>query len=289
MRDRFCWLGVLLSLALTGQSFALGDHEMGPRQPLEATIRFDLYRGYLMVARGSAGPFKGLNFLLDTGTSSSVLDPELANKLHLTRLPSSIVFLGAVVRADRAVAPSLNVGPMEGDNIPVFIEHLSFLDKTLPIRVRGIIGLDVLGQSAFVIDYTARQIHFGPLPDLPDAVPLRMKGGLPIIDAQVNDIPAHLLLDTGALSLFLFARSTPGAIPGPKINAAWQSTEDIGNFERKPVELHSLRLGMAEFGRKTAIVIPAGGRPFDGVISPAGLGIKRVAIDLGRGEAAFSR
>jgi predicted aspartyl protease len=287
MRDRWWGLGVLLSLALTGQSFAMGDQEIGPRPPIEGAVSFDLYRGYLMVARGSAGTLRGLTFLVDTGTSASVLEPRLAAKLHLERrATSSIAFLGSTVKAERAVVPSLDFGPMHAENVPVLIEDLYFLQKTLPIRVHGIIGLDVLGQSAFVIDYPARQIHFGPLPAFPDAIPLHMTGGLPIIDAEVNHLPARLLLDTGALSLFLFARSIQTTA---KVNAAWQSSEDIGKFERDPVKLKSLKLGTAEFGREPAFVIPSSGHAFDGLISPAGLGIKKVAIDLGRGEVAFTR
>ncbi len=292
MRDRFWWLGVLMTLALTGQLFAVDYHEIAPRQPVEGTVRFDLYHGYLMVARGSAGTLKGLTFLLDTGASSSVLDPEIARRLHLQRLPASIAVLGGSVPAERSVAPSLNLGPTQRNNVPVLLEDLSFLQKALPVRVDGIIGLDVLGQSAFVIDYPARKIHFGAIPALPDAIPLHMAGGLAIIDAEVNDLPAHLLLDTGAASLFLFARSMPGTVSDLKISAVQRSSDTIGESESKQVKLRSLKLGTAEFGQEPAFVIPdasRGGHPFDGLISPAGLGIRRVAIDLGRGEVAFLR
>jgi hypothetical protein len=181
---------------------------------------------------------------------------------------------------------------MQRENVPVLIEDLSFLQKALPVRVDAIIGLDVLGQTAFVIDYAARQIHLGPLPALPDAIPLHMAGGLAILDAQVNNLPAHLLLDTGASSLFLFARSTPGAVSDVRVSAVQQSSGTIGESERKAVKLHSLRLGSAEFAQETAFLVPDGshgGHPFDGLISPAGLGIRRVAIDLARGEVEFSR
>ncbi len=292
MRDRFWWLGVLLALALAGQSFAMGYQEIGERRPLEGTVGFNLYRGYLIVARGSAGTLKGLTFLVDTGASPTVLDPQLARKLHLQRVPASLAVLGGSVQAERAVLPSLNFGPMQSDNVPVLIEDLSFLQKVLPVRVDGVIGLDVLGQSAFIIDYAARQIHFGPLPALPDPIPMHMAGGLAILDAEVNDLPAHLLLDTGASSLLLFARSMPSTASDLRIRAVQRSSATIGESERKPLKLRSLRLGTEEFGKEPAFVIPDGshgGHPFDGLISPAGLGMRRVAIDLGRGEVAFSR
>jgi predicted aspartyl protease len=292
MRDRFWWFVILLSLALAGQSFAMDYQEITPRRPIDGTVRFDLYHGYLMVARGSAGTVKGLTFLLDTGASSSVLDPQLARRLHLQRFSASIAVLGGSVQAEKSVAPSLSLGPMQRDNVPVLLEDLSFLQKALPVRVDGIIGLDVLGQSAFVIDYAARQIHFGPVPAFPDAIPLHMADGLAIIDAEVNDLPARLLLDTGASSLFLFAKSTPGAVSDLRISAVQRSSDTIGESESKRVKLHSLKLGSAEFGQEPAFVVPDGSHgshPFDGLISPAGLGIRRVAIDLGRGEVAFSR
>jgi hypothetical protein len=131
----------------------MGFREAGPRQAMEGTVSFDLYHGYLIVARGSAGPLKGLTFLLDTGASPTVLDPRLARKLHLEQFPASISVLGGSVQAEMAIVPSLNFGPMQRDNISVLIEDLSFLQKALPVRVDGVIGLDVLGQSAFVIDY----------------------------------------------------------------------------------------------------------------------------------------
>jgi predicted aspartyl protease len=292
MRNPFRWFVVLLGLLLAGQSFALADQEIGPRRPVVGTVNFDLYRGYLMIARGSAGALKGLTFLLDTGASSSVLDPQLARRLHLQQVPASISVLGGSVQAESSVAPSLNVGLMQRDNVPVLIEDLSFLQKALPVRVDAIIGLDVLGQTAFVIDYAARQIHLGPLPALPDAIPMHMAGGLAIVDAQVNNLPARLLLDTGASSLFLFARSTSGAVSDVRVSAVQQSSGTIGESERKEVKLHSLRLGTAEFAQEPAFLVPdgsRGGHPFDGLISPAGLGIRRVAVDLARGEVAFSR
>jgi len=292
MRDRYRWLSVLLSFVLLGQPFAMGFREAGPRQAMEGTVSFDLYHGYLIVARGSAGPLKGLAFLLDTGASPTVLDPRLARKLHLEQFPASISVLGGSVHAEMAIVPSLNFGPMQRDNISVLIEDLSFLQKALPVRVDGVIGLDVLGQSAFVIDYVLREIRFGPPPAMPTSLPLLMKAGLAIVDAEVNDIPAHLLLDTGASSLILFARTTLGPVSDLKVSAVQRRPDTIGDFDRKQVSVHSLKLGKAEFRQEPAFVVPDGshaGQAFDGLMSPAALGLTRVVIDVGRGKLAFSR
>src|SRR4051794_30344685 len=47
-------------------------------------IALKLYRGYTIVARGSIGNLKNLNFLIDTGAVPSILDRRIAKKLRLT-------------------------------------------------------------------------------------------------------------------------------------------------------------------------------------------------------------
>jgi predicted aspartyl protease len=263
-----------------------------PLPAMEATVKFDLYRDYLIVAQGSAGPWKGLNFLLDTGASPTVLDPRLAQKLHLEEQPASIVVVDGRARAGRAVVPSLEFGPIRIGNLPVLIEDLSFLERALPVRIDAIVGLDVLGQSSFMIDYLSREIHFGPVPRLPVSIPLRMREGLAIVDAEVNHSPAHLLVDTGASSLILFETKMPRSVSALQISAVQRSTNMIGAFDRKQVRLESLRFGEAEFDKKPAFLVhnrSDAAQDFDGLMSPAALGIRRVAVDLGRGELGFSR
>jgi predicted aspartyl protease len=279
MRDRNFWWLSLLTVLLVANPAARGDTE---RQAL----RFDLYRDYLIVARGSAGPLKGLNFLLDTGASPTVLDRRLAQKLHLEELPASIAVLDGSVQAGQATLPSLTFGPMRKENLPVLIEDLSFFQKALPVHIDAVIGLDVLGQTAFEVDYPSREIHFGPLPQLANTLPIQMKAGLPIVDAEINHISLHLLVDTGASSLILFELSTPRPISPLKVSAV------IGEAERKQVWLRSVRLGEAQFGREPAFVVRSrtdGNHDFDGLMSPAALGITKLEIDLGRGLLTFAR
>jgi predicted aspartyl protease len=297
MRDHYRRLGVLMSLALLVGLPAMGYQGAVGQQAVadgvkEGTVGFDLYRGYLIVVRASAGPLRGLSFLLDTGASPTVLNTGVARKLHLEQSPAGMAVVGGKVQAEKAIVPSLVLGPIRRDDLPILVEDLSFLQKAFPVRIDGMIGLDVLGQSAFLIDYGSRKIHFGPSPALSVSIPLQLAEGLATFDVEVDHAPARLLLDTGASSLILFERSLQRPAAELKIGAVQRSTNLGGEFERKQIWLHSLRVGESEFGQEPAFVVSDGvhaGYTFDGLMSPAALGIKKVAIDLARGEVAFSR
>src|SRR5579875_1310903 len=77
----------------------------------EGAVRFDLYYGSMMVVRGSIGTVGNLNFLVDTGVSSTVVDTRLARKLDLPEMPISIAVLGGNAQGGEAVLPTLKLGP----------------------------------------------------------------------------------------------------------------------------------------------------------------------------------
>jgi hypothetical protein len=86
----------------------------------------------------------------------------------------------------------------------------------------------------------------------------------------------------------LFGASTPKPISAMRISAV----NAIGEAERKQVRLHSLRLGEAKFGEEEAFMVRRennGNQEFDGLMSPAALGIRKIAIDRERGLLSFSR
>jgi predicted aspartyl protease len=288
MRGRRYWLLCLLTI-LTVALEPVARGTVGR----SIAVGFDLYRGYLIVVRGSAGPEKDLNFLLDTGASFTILDRRLARKLHLNELPGVLAGVNGRVAAGRAIAPNLQIGSTRRDNLSVVIEDLSCFDKALPVHIDAVIGLDLVGQGAFEIDYSSHQINFGPLPSLKNSLRLRMSGGLPLVDAKLDQTSVHLVLDTGASSLILFEPKTATPASQAKHSTVERSAKTMGEFEGRQVRLSSLRLGQAEFRREAAFLVPRGGgiedRDFDGLVSPALLGITKVAIDLDQGVVAFSR
>ena len=298
MRGRYYYLLVVMLAGLAAaqppSSGQFSGTETEAEIPLasKATVRFDLYRSYLILVRGSAGQLRNLNLLLDTGSSSTILDERVALRLHLVEKTAVIALINGRVRARTAILPSLEFGPLRRDNFSVLIQDLGFLQKALSVPVDGVIGLDVLGQVSFMVDYPSREIRFGPPPRLSISLPLRVNEGLATVDAELNHAPVHLLVDTGASSLIIFETRLPKSISGLALNAVQRSTNLKGDFERKQVVLQSLRLGETEFGQEPAFVVHDhndSGRDFDGVMSPAALGITRIAVDIERGALRFLR
>jgi predicted aspartyl protease len=284
MRGRnFCLLSLLMLVALAVEPSARGYTDGKP-------LRFDLYRGYLIVARGSVGSQKGLNFLLDTGANPTVLDRRVAQKLHLQEAPGVLAGISGRVQAGLATVPSLQFGPIRRDNFSVVVEDLSFFSKAIPVRIDGVIGLDVVGQDPFEIDYAASRLVFGPVPMLKYSVPLELRGELPIVTAEVDHLSAHLVLDTGASSVILFAPKGPATIS--RVSEIQKSSSMMGEFERNPVQLRSLMLGQVEFRRQPGFLVQnrwGGTRDFDGLLSPGVLGFTQLVIDVRRGVVEFNR
>ncbi len=290
MRGRYFWcIVVLTGLTVVGQQATQGYP--GSARQAKTSVGFQLYRDYLIIVQGAVGPLKGLNFLLDTGANTTVLDPQLARKLHLDAASADVAVLSGSVKGQIATAPSLQFGPIRRANVRVLIEDLSFIQDALPFQIDAIVGLDVLGQSTFVIDYSSRKIQFGPTPSMPVSIPLQLNDGLAFVDAMVNHTRVRLLVDTAAPSLVIFKESIDPKT-GLEGGRAQPPPKRIGDFDRKRVRQISLRLGEVEFSHESAFVVPNlrdAGHDFDGLMSPVALGFTRVAVNLTQKTLAFTR
>ncbi len=158
--------------------------------------------------------------------------------------------LAAWSRPQRRQCADLHLGPIQKQDVPIFVEDLSFLQGVIPIPVDGVVGLDLLRESAFVIDYPRRSISFGPLPALPDAIPLVMRDGLAFVQAAVNGSSALLMIDTAAPTLTMFGNAGRNPLDRT-VSATTGRGRRIGEFAHEQVVLPSLKLGSAEYGRQT--------------------------------------
>jgi predicted aspartyl protease len=280
-------LGCLIVISMAALPFASAKES--PDQPaMKGTVRFNLYQGYLMVAKGSVGSLKGLHFLLDTGTSTTLVDPSIARKLKLEGMPEdvNIIFFDGRTHAEHVHVPGIEFGPIRQDNFRVLVQDLSILSEALQVHIDAIIGLDLLGQSPFEVDYRSKKIYFGKRRHLPISIPLIMDSGVAMVDAKVNHATVHLIFDTGTPRLLVFGSRIQSAIKGLKVRILPQDAGIRGSLRSKAVNLPSLQLGNAEFRKQQAILMDnrdEGGRDFDGVLSPAALGTDAFALNLDSG------
>jgi predicted aspartyl protease len=129
------------------------------RQPGDA-IRFSLIDDYLIVVPvmvNGEGPFR---FLLDTGTTSSMIDPDLERELNATEIGGSDLALMSGERRDwRVRLDEVRVGQVAVSGLGALVDRLDAARALVP-GVRGILGEDFLKQFDIFIDYEKHRLSF---------------------------------------------------------------------------------------------------------------------------------
>jgi hypothetical protein len=164
------------------------------------------------------GPYE---FLLDTGSGSTIVDPELATELHLkTQGSAEVVGVGFNTHTSFAYLDLLEAGSHSVANHPVEVQDLQPL-QAADLHFRGILGGDFLGHFDVLMDYAHRMLclddtkvmqavvkggHIALVTpsQTPDEVPLTR---LPIIPVRLSGFGERqllLALDSGANASFLF-------------------------------------------------------------------------------------
>jgi hypothetical protein len=181
-----------------------------------------------------AGPYQ---FLVDTGTQFTVVDPLLAAELHLkTQGSAEVVGVGFSTNTSFAYVDVLGAGSHSVENHPVELQNLQSLQGA-DLHFRGILGGNFLGHFDVLMDYAHRMLclddtkvmraavkggHIALVtqPQTPDEVPLTK---LLIIPVHLSGFGARrllLMLDSGANAPFLFNHAVylaPGLLePGQR-------------------------------------------------------------------------
>lgn len=120
-------------------------------------------QGYLMIVSATvngAGPY---NFLVDTGTNTTLIDPQLASELALKPMEKvPLASLGDSVSTVRHIV-ALRVGPAAVSEMEALAVPLPQL-QTLDSSVRGVLGMNFLLQFSFELDYEHQRFVIFPDP-----------------------------------------------------------------------------------------------------------------------------
>lgn len=248
-------------------------------------VPFRLFRGYLIVVQGQIGTAEAMNLLIDTGADPSVIDSKVAQQLKLNQVAGRLALLNQNIEVKRAVLPSLQVGPLRAEFLPVLVRDLKFLQSGLGVSVDAVIGLDVLGQRSFTIDYKKTKIIFGPVRPLDFEIPFQSEP--PFVTVQIDAEGRHIqvLLDTGASGLLLFRSRVNDRFPNLTSLGEKTSSNMGGTFRLERLLFARVRLGGMDFVQQKAFVVDDqedGGGDFDGLLGVSILGLTQIAFDFQR-------
>jgi predicted aspartyl protease len=262
----------LLAAAPSNKPANRADHSI---QRTSVPVR--IYGGFLVVAEGQIGSkFPRQNFILDTGTSPSILNARIAHELGLTLAPARLAAIGQESQIHSATIPRLELGALRVNSAQFLLADLSEVERTWKVPIAGILGLDILGRVSFRLDYENQLLEFGDV--APDGIPVNLsgEGHLPIAEVNINGRPLRLLVDTGADRLVFFGNKFAG--PGPD-NSLLTAGSVSGAVSVQEVSSLEFEWKGKRYHQK-AVVVPNRQEPwFDGLLSVRSLGFRSVAMD----------
>jgi predicted aspartyl protease len=265
--------------------------EMKPLARDRVRLPIRLYWGYLVIVEGSICGGQKLNFLVDTGAYPSVIDTKIARPLRLAEQPVRVNLSSKSVPARLIVLPSLLLGPIRVESLPVLAEDLSFLQKAIGYKVDGIVGMDVLRNSSFTINYRTKEMLFGRVESLSFSAPFETDTPLVSIRMGFQKRNLRLLVDSGGADVMLLQSRMSGSIGLEQLGT--ETVSDAGGtYRRRKVQISDVHLGKETIGSQIAYLTDDrkdDGDYFDGVLGVRGPQFWKIAFDFEQRRFSWER
>ena len=163
-----------------------------------ASVPLRLVNGYQMIVAVSVNHSVPYDFLLDTGTQFSMIDPTLATELHVKAQRSiPVAGTGFQSSASSAQLDYLAIGSHSVANMEAVVYNLQNLRSHDP-EVRGILGEDFLQHFDMLID----NAHWQLCLDDSGAMRANVKGShiALAVSSETDDVPPNSLIVAARLS-----------------------------------------------------------------------------------------
>ena len=285
-----CWL-VLAAILLGILRFTSLGARTTPRLDVSASreVAIRLWRppgspAHRLVAVG-LGAADEL-FLLDTGAAETVISPAAAERAGLVESARPVLAalndsfgLHALVLVDR-----LTLGARAYADFEALILDLSHLEGVLGAELAGVLGMNVLGQSPFEIDFVRDVLRIGgslaalradlPPEMLESEFPLLKLDGTVVAELAIEDQTALFVIDTGAVPTTVqpdrgfrgalygrqMTRFDAGGARSVHVQSVVLDSLSLGHIERRSfaVDLGEFNLLGADFLQGMALFIDPG-------------------------------
>jgi len=259
---RETWIAAVCLVVLASYSIFYCAAESKQCPGNVASLRFRLVNHYHIIVAVSINHSGPYNFLLDTGTQITMIDPALAAELHLeTQGEASVAGLGSHRAASFALLEHLQVGSNDVARLKVLVYGLH--DRHFgDLNIRGILGEDFLEHFDMLIDNKHGLLCLDDTASMSGAV----KGtrialvtpanaadvdALPrllIVEGRLSDgmRPVRLMLDSGTNTPFLY--NAPQYMSLPLIRTTFLRGSGVDGTPRifSPLPPQEVKIGSLE-------------------------------------------
>lgn len=238
-----------------------------PHPPDSATnthLRVRTISGYLMVVSVSINDRGPFDFLIDTGTNTTLIDPQLATELALQpkdRL--KLASLASATDVPRYYFQTFRVGPASVSNqeaLAVPLPQLTALDH----KIRGVLGMNFLLQFSFRLDYEHRTLELYPLPESAQVptglrVPVEINESRLLIKVGSEASPTgswRLALDSGIAQFLVFQDRIAAAERScGKANCLMKVATNLADHRASTILLHDMSIAGTRLPETQVVVL----------------------------------
>ena len=261
---------------------ALSSHATAQDPPHLSAGRatsFELVSGFEVVVHGQIGELGDLKFILDTGSSYSVIDLRLAERMGLHRRPGNVLNFDRNLALEWAEVSDVRVGPICIPAMDMMVTRVADISEFAE-NVDGIIGMDVLSRAQKMsIDYDTKRISF-EMDERRGSKPFVMRTF--VIPVVIQGISMRLLVDTGLKYIVLYKERLRSTIPHLRIEGEPRDGL-MGRLQVTQVKLPGVRI----LGSEAVTPVLLLGGPFktdngavDGYLGPASLHVRLLELDF---------
>ena len=266
---------LLATLGLLTIVYGLGD----TRALASTKVRFKQVK-HLIVASvtvNGSGPF---DFEIDTGSTATVIDSDLARQLSLSLVDTSLMrTVTGLTTLPRYRLDSLTLGSRSARNLTVPCAELREI-REINSKIRGVLGQDFLSAFNYILDYRSQCIEFEEEGEFANTLqgarlPVERDGGRVLIITQpVNPQKkgSKLVMDSGTSTIVVFkaaSRESDFEIE-LDLNNGFNTTTVTGTETSSTGRLRKLQIGTEKFSWLPVIVVDnrtaVDGRPENGLL-----------------------
>lgn len=179
-----------------------------PPAPPLTRVEFPMqWIGGLVVveANDETGPW---NFLIDTGSSATLVSPEFAIRRRSRRAnpQDPTMWLrdasGRAVPVETVFLDKVDFGPAHFSSVRALVFDCSVISDHLGIRIDGVLGFQLFADARLTLDYPGRRIVMSKLDDDTPlrgcVLPFTRQSGVPLVELTLGEHNLLTLIDSGS-------------------------------------------------------------------------------------------